>query len=57
MLTLNPALIYWHFSWLQQDRLREAEAARLVTLARQFTTAWPTASPQPKREVEPCTVS
>ena len=48
---LNPALIYWRFTWLRDDRLREAESARLAALARRMT------HPRRKQELEPCTAS
>ena len=57
LLMLNPALLYWRINWLQEDRLREAEAARMAALARQLTVARPTRSSLPKRELELCTAS
>ena len=51
MLATNPTLIDWYFAWQRDDRLREAEADRLASLAQLFAFTQRTPNPQRKDEV------
>jgi hypothetical protein len=57
MLPFSPELLNWHHAWLERDRLREAEAERLVDLARQYTRAQRKDTSDCQMEVHQCKAS